>query len=629
MSTEPTAPVLDPEDVPEELRERPTWVCWKEVGRNGKREYDQMTRSRTRRHERPTRDERSGVQTARHRSREPRQWARDEGHDRSTRHPLVRYQQTHGNQTVQRLVNERLQPSLQRTLSAGRADDRYEREADRVAERVMRTPGPAGERNEEIGPRAEPADPWSENTTPQPGVPATVHDTLRSPGRPLGSATRAFMEPRFGWDFGDVRVHTGSLAARSAADVGAHAYTVGRDVVFGAGQYAPGTRAGDSLLAHELVHTVQQGHTRSPSVVQREPDAEAEAERTPASRVVVVGSPSPGELAANHPLQFVNAARSFGTDENTLWLVERTGYELAGIDVGRIEQLAAPARVEWITPENDLVTHLNRLPMGSIREFRVYSHGVPASVTLRYNWPGESNYGLSIPNVRSMRTDLFASDAQVRFDSCNTGTSDWSQSGGNLAQSFAEQSGRPVEAWTGRTSYTETNQAAGEHPADVVASEKLGRHGGLLRRIWHTDWVEVLSQWGQGRTPVLRRFEPVSGTRVGGFTSTFKINIRLPKSRTFEVPEGGSVAITCSNVHVVGGADMSRPGIPQDVQITINRERFLFDADYDVRTFPVAEGPHREVWSNLDAGTYHVELWRLANTNVAVAGDIVVDVYDD
>lgn len=580
-----------------------------------------MTGSRTRRHERPTRDDRSGVQTARRRNREPRRRARDEEHDRSTRQPLVRYQQTHGNQAVQRLVNERLQPSLQHTLSVGRADDRHEREADRVAERVMRMSGPAGERNGETGPRAEPANPRSESTTRQPGAPATVHDTLRSPGRPLGSATRAFMEPRFGRDFSDVRVHTGSLAARSAADVGAHAYTVGRDVVFGAGQYAPGTRAGDSLLAHELVHTVQQEHSRSPSVVQREPDAEAKAERTPASRVVVIGSPSPGELAANHPLQFVNAARSFGTDENTLWLVERTGYELGDVDPDHIEQLAAPARVEWITPENDLVAHLNRLPAGSIREFRVYSHGVPGNVTLRYGWPGKSNYGLSIPNVRSMRADLFASDAQVRFDSCNTGTSDWYQPEGNLAQSFAEQSGRPVEAWTGRTSYTEVNQAAGERPADVVASER--------QRGRHIDWTEVASRDLLGRTPVVRTFEPVSGTRVGGFTSTFEINVRLPKSRTFEVPEGGSIAITCSNVHVVGGADMSTPGVPQDVRITIHRERFLFDADDDVRTFPVAQGPHREVWSNLDAGTYYVEIWRSANTNLAVAGDIVVDVYDD
>jgi len=67
------------------------------------------------------------------------------------------------------------------------------------------------------------------------------------------------MEPRFGHDFSNVRVHTDSKAAESAGAVDALAYTVGRDVVFGAGQYMPGTREGQRLLAHELTHVVQQG----------------------------------------------------------------------------------------------------------------------------------------------------------------------------------------------------------------------------------------------------------------------------------------------------------------------------------------------------------------------------------
>jgi hypothetical protein len=66
------------------------------------------------------------------------------------------------------------------------------------------------------------------------------------------------MEQAFGRDFGGVRVHTGAAAAKSTADVAATAYTVGSDIVFGAGAYAPGTAAGDRLLAHELAHTIQQ-----------------------------------------------------------------------------------------------------------------------------------------------------------------------------------------------------------------------------------------------------------------------------------------------------------------------------------------------------------------------------------
>ncbi len=101
------------------------------------------------------------------------------------------------------------------------------------------------------------------NTTLKPhnldGVPPVVHEVLRSPGEPLSLETRTFMELRFGHDFGRVRVHADTKAAESARSVDALAYTIGQDVVFGAGQFAPGTSAGKRLLAHELAHTVQQG----------------------------------------------------------------------------------------------------------------------------------------------------------------------------------------------------------------------------------------------------------------------------------------------------------------------------------------------------------------------------------
>ncbi len=89
-------------------------------------------------------------------------------------------------------------------------------------------------------------------------APPTVHEVLRSPGQPLDPATRAFMEPRFGHDFGRVRVHSDAHAAESARAVNALAFTVGRHVVFAAGQYAPHTSTGRHLLAHELTHVAQQ-----------------------------------------------------------------------------------------------------------------------------------------------------------------------------------------------------------------------------------------------------------------------------------------------------------------------------------------------------------------------------------
>jgi len=92
-------------------------------------------------------------------------------------------------------------------------------------------------------------------------APGIVEEVLRSPGQLLDAATREFFEPRLGHDFGDVRVHADAKAAESARAVNALAYTVGRDVVFGAGQYAPNTNKGRKLLAHELTHVVQEGTT--------------------------------------------------------------------------------------------------------------------------------------------------------------------------------------------------------------------------------------------------------------------------------------------------------------------------------------------------------------------------------
>jgi len=89
-------------------------------------------------------------------------------------------------------------------------------------------------------------------------IPPIVHEILSSSGQPLNTGTRAFMEPRFGHDFSQVRVHTDAKAAESARAVNALAYTVGRNVVFGEGQYAPETSEGRRLMAHELTHVVQQ-----------------------------------------------------------------------------------------------------------------------------------------------------------------------------------------------------------------------------------------------------------------------------------------------------------------------------------------------------------------------------------
>jgi hypothetical protein len=144
--------------------------------------------------------------------------------------------------------------TVQKKWVVGASDDPLELEADRVAEQVI-----AADRHPEGragAPRIQ------RRATPSGGqvgkVPVSVHRALADPATPLAPALRKDMEQRFGFDFSQVRVHTGGRAEQSAREVSAHAYTMGHDLVFGAGRFAPGTVAGRRLIAHELTHVVQQ-----------------------------------------------------------------------------------------------------------------------------------------------------------------------------------------------------------------------------------------------------------------------------------------------------------------------------------------------------------------------------------
>ena len=173
---------------------------------------------------------------------------------------------------------------LQAKLAVSQPDDPYEREADRVAENVMRMAVPQAasplsfsrhssgraqrkcascEEEEEKVQRKE------QSVSTEPTVSSSVVDrALNSPSRPLDETTLNFMEPRFGYDLSHVRVHDDASSASSAVTVNAKAYTIGPHIVFGAGMYQPQSNDGRRLLAHELAHTVQQ--TSSPLRVQRD-----------------------------------------------------------------------------------------------------------------------------------------------------------------------------------------------------------------------------------------------------------------------------------------------------------------------------------------------------------------------
>lgn len=152
-------------------------------------------------------------------------------------------------------------------------------------------------------------------------APPIVQAVLRSSGQPFDAQTQALMALKFGQDFSRVRVHTDTQAAESARQVNALAYTVGQDIVFGSGRYAPHTREGQQLVAHELVHTIQQdGRGTSMAGTLRignpgdryEQEADRVADQVLAAPVQSVPDKARGLIPAAAPLQ---VARLMATEE--------------------------------------------------------------------------------------------------------------------------------------------------------------------------------------------------------------------------------------------------------------------------------------------------------------------------
>lgn len=137
----------------------------------------------------------------------------------------------------------------------------------RLAQAVYQSLGP-GEPHKASTPRLDSA---ALAETPLPTVPAVAREATQRAGEPLDPATRALMEARLGHDLSDVRVHTGEQAAHAARAMDAVAFTLGRDVVFDRGEYAPIAPQGRDLLAHELTHVVQQERGIHRDTVQRQP----------------------------------------------------------------------------------------------------------------------------------------------------------------------------------------------------------------------------------------------------------------------------------------------------------------------------------------------------------------------
>jgi hypothetical protein len=170
-------------------------------------------------------------------------------------------------------------PFIQTKLTINTPGDAYEREADHVADQVMRATGPERKQTCSCGGTCPDCQKKSvsqvSHKTGGAGAASPdmtlVDHQLRSAGQSLDTPTRHFMESRFGHDFGRVRVHADRGAAESASSISARAYTSGEHIVFGHSEYSPGSDSGRWLLAHELTHVMQQGSGGGHGMVQRAP----------------------------------------------------------------------------------------------------------------------------------------------------------------------------------------------------------------------------------------------------------------------------------------------------------------------------------------------------------------------
>ena len=171
---------------------------------------------------------------------------------------------------------------IQTKLKIGAVDDPLEKEADDMADQVMRMPETSViqrkcaecEEEDKIDrkPLSTEIKPFvqrkvSQNATTNSDVSNQIN-TSRGKGSPLPSAAKGFMENRFGADFSNVNIHTGSKAQELSHNLNARAFTVGNDIFFNSGQFSPESTTGKHLLAHELTHVIQQGKNAN-NLVQR------------------------------------------------------------------------------------------------------------------------------------------------------------------------------------------------------------------------------------------------------------------------------------------------------------------------------------------------------------------------
>ncbi len=164
---------------------------------------------------------------------------------------------------------------LQTKLKINAPGDKYEQEADKVAEQVMRMPEQTVQRKCDTGDKKKEMIQTKSRVNSGNVASSTLSNQIQSTrgsGQVMDANIRSFMEPRFGMDFSGVRIHADSQAVDMSQGINARAFTIGKDIYFNRGAYNPSTKQGNELLTHELAHVLQQRRLGG-DMIQKKDDA--------------------------------------------------------------------------------------------------------------------------------------------------------------------------------------------------------------------------------------------------------------------------------------------------------------------------------------------------------------------
>jgi hypothetical protein len=260
-------------------------------------------------------------------------------------------------------------PQVQTKLKIGQRGDRFEREADRVAEQVTRTserqtagraahiPQPSinAEGISRTSPGSGAQHSERQNTQNQHDRPCSFRASItvneiarkaRTRGRPLDLATRNFMGSQFGTDFGGVQVHTHENAQRACKAFGANAFTIGRHIFFDQGQYAPHSEEGKKLIAHELAHVVQQQSNEQLSIHQPAEISRLENEAEQFSQQVSLSHQTQAHSAEQRP--FNRQHVSLSTTHPGVLLGRRPGESYRDCINRQLGEMGLEIDIGWI-----------------------------------------------------------------------------------------------------------------------------------------------------------------------------------------------------------------------------------------------------------------------------------------